>query len=67
MKCLIVVSVDLPHPDKLIDILNHMDLPKIPFFDGAVRVVVGPDVDDTIEFLEEYDTPTMQTKENQNG
>ena len=52
MKCLIVVSVDLPCPDDAVKVISHMDPPKIPYFDGAVRVVVGSDVDATIEFLD---------------
>ena len=56
MKCLIVVSFDLPHPGDVIKVIDHIDAPKIPYFAGAVRIVVGTDVDDTIKFLEEEDT-----------
>ena len=52
MKCLIVVSVDLPGPNDVAKVLEHMDPPKVPYFAGAVRVVVGSDVEDTIEFLD---------------
>lgn len=62
MKCLIVISVDLPHPDEIITVMKHIDAPKIPYFAGAVRVVVGDDVDEVIEFLDESDTPKMEKK-----
>jgi len=53
MEVLIVVSVDVPNPDAVATVLQHMDPPGIPYFDGQVRVVVGTDVADTIKFLDE--------------
>jgi hypothetical protein len=52
MKALIVVSVDLPNPDEAVTVLEHLDPPTIPYFDGEVRLVVGTDVADTIKFLD---------------
>ena len=52
MKCLIVLSVDVPTPDALPTILEHIDPPTIPYFANEARIVVGTDVDDTIDFLE---------------
>jgi hypothetical protein len=53
MKALVVISVDLPNPESSVDVLEHLDPPTIPYFTGEVRLVVGPDVDDTIKFLDE--------------
>lgn len=55
MKTLIVISVDLPEANRIADVLGYINPPKIPYFDGQVRTVVGTDVDDTIKFLEEKD------------
>jgi hypothetical protein len=52
MKCLIVLSVNMPTPEALPEILAHIDPPTIPYFGDEVRIVVGTDVDDTIDFLE---------------
>ena len=52
MRTLIVVSVDLPNPDSVVGVLEHLDPPTIPYFAGEVRVVVGTDVDETIKFLD---------------
>lgn len=53
MKTLFVISVNLPHPDAVIEVMEHLDPPGIPYFAGEVRVVVGTDVDDTVKFLDE--------------
>ncbi len=53
MKALFVISVDLPSPEATVTVMNHLDPPNIPYFDGQVRIVVGSDVDDTIKFLDE--------------
>ena len=53
MKCLIVLSVDLPNPDAVITVLDHIDPQKIPYFDNVIRVIVGQDVEDTVAFLDE--------------
>jgi hypothetical protein len=53
MKALVVISVDLPNPEESVVVLQHLDPPTIPYFDGEVRLVVGDDVKDTIKFLDE--------------
>jgi hypothetical protein len=53
MKTLIVITVDLPKANRIADVLGYIDPPRIPYFNGEVRVVVGTDVDDTIKFLDE--------------
>ena len=53
MKALFVVSIDLPYPEAVVDVMAHLDPPTIPHFAGDVRVVVGPDVDDVVKFLDE--------------
>ena len=63
MKCLIVISVDVPSPDDLPEILDYIEPPKIPYFDNVVRVVVGQDVDDTIAFLDEGETRQNKQEE----
>jgi hypothetical protein len=52
MKCLIVLSVDLPEPEEVVGVLKQIDPPTIPYFSGEVRVVVGTAVDETIAFLD---------------
>jgi hypothetical protein len=53
MKALFVISVDLPNPEATLDVMEYLDPPAIPYFTGDVRVVVGPEVDNTIKFLDE--------------
>jgi hypothetical protein len=53
MKALFVISLDLPSPDSVVQVMEHLDPPEIPHFAGEVRVVVGADVDETIKFLDE--------------
>lgn len=54
MKVLVVVSIEIPHPDNIVDVLDHIDPPKIPFFDGQVRIVPEPVVIKTLlQFLDE--------------
>lgn len=53
MKTLIVISIDLPKANLIGDVLGYIDPPKVPYFDGTCRVVVGTDVDDVIKFLDE--------------
>lgn len=53
MKTLIVISLELPTPDDIVEVLEHLDPPNIPYFDRNVRIVVHHDVDAVIKFLEE--------------
>jgi UDP-glucose 4-epimerase len=53
MKALVVISVDIPNPDAILDVIRHLDPPNIVHFDGTVRVVVGESVAETVEFLDE--------------
>lgn len=52
MKALVVITLELPEPDDIVEVLDHIDPPNIPHFDRDVRIVVHHDVDDVIKFLD---------------
>mgnify|MGYP006204399967 CR=1 FL=1 len=39
MRCLVVVSVDLPDPGAITEVLDGINPPEVPHFAGEVRVV----------------------------
>ena len=49
MKTLVVVTVDLPEPEDITKVLDHMDCPKMPHFAGTVRIVPDPLVATALE------------------
>jgi hypothetical protein len=42
VKTLVVILFDIPTPDDLVEVINHIDPPTIPYFDGHVRIVPDP-------------------------
>jgi hypothetical protein len=52
MKALVVLTVDLPTPDDVVDVLEHIDPPNVPHFAGDARIVVGPYVDVVLNYLD---------------
>ena len=49
---LVVLSFQLDDPDDIIQVLENINPPHLPYFRGEVRVVVGTDATDTIQFLD---------------
>lgn len=49
---IIAVSFDVDEPDQVVEPLHALDVPNLPRFAGKVRIVVGDDVADVVEFLD---------------
>lgn len=53
MKMLLVLTMDLPEPEKIVDVLDILDPPNLPYFAGKVRIVVDPSASEMEEWLDE--------------
>lgn len=42
MKALVVLTVDLPDAEAVVEVLHHIEPPTVPHFAGDVRIVVEP-------------------------
>lgn len=52
MKALVVVSLNLPTPESVVEVLDALDAPRIPHFAGQVRVVVEPHATQVTDWLD---------------
>jgi hypothetical protein len=55
MRCALVINFEIAQPEDVAGLLERIDPPSLPWFDGEVRVVVGQDVDDLKVWLDEGD------------
>ena len=52
MKALVVLSLELPSPDAVVDVLQAIDPPNLPHFSGEARIVVDPHATAVTEWLD---------------
>jgi len=54
MLVIVVLTLDFPddEPDKIVEVIKHLDPPKIPYFNKDLRVAVGMDAKRTINWLD---------------
>lgn len=60
MKAIIVISLELPEPDNIIDALDHIKPPSIPHFAGKVRVAIDPEATTVIRWLDDETDPPLE-------
>lgn len=53
MKTIVVIVLNLPTPEDIITVLEHINPPQIPFFGNEVRIVIDPHATELLEWLEE--------------
>jgi hypothetical protein len=49
---LVVVSFNVPEPEDVPKIIEALNPPSLPMFAGNVRIVVGTDVAEVVQFLD---------------
>jgi hypothetical protein len=52
MNVIVVISLNMPDPQQIAEVLEHIDPPHIPHFAGQVRVAVGSDAQRIVNWLE---------------
>lgn len=65
MQILIVLTFDVPAAERVTDVLSTLDPPRLPYFDGTARVVVGEHVDELTAWLDEKDPRQHDTADRQ--
>lgn len=53
MKILLVVSLEMPDAEHVIDVLDRIDPPSLPWFDSEVRIVLPEHVEKVLAFMDE--------------
>lgn len=53
MKTLIVLEFDAPTPEDVAEILNSIDPPHLPYFQGRASIVVPPHTEELQAWLDE--------------
>ena len=48
MRAILVISLELPEPESITEVVSHIDPPNVPHFGGMVRIAVDP-VASTVE------------------
>lgn len=52
MRIAIVLTFDIPDPETVPSIIEAIDPPNLPHFDGNARIVVEPEVDELVGWLD---------------
>lgn len=52
MRALIVLSVDVPDPENLPEVIRHINPPGVPYFEGEQRVAIDPPATHVLDYLE---------------
>lgn len=55
MKTIIVLTFDMPEPDSIVEIIEHLNPPSIPHFVGEVRISIDPWASVVEAFLDKSD------------
>lgn len=50
---LLVLTMDLPEPEKIVDVLDIINPPNLPHFAGTIRPVVDPSASELEKWLDE--------------
>lgn len=53
MRAIIVLELDIPAPEDLPIVLQHLDPPTVPYFAGTLRVAIDPVATTVLTYLDE--------------
>ena len=50
---LLLLTLDVPEPEKIVDVLDKIDPEHLPYFAGKVRIVIDPSASEMEDWLDE--------------